>query len=46
MIGTEAIQFDEDTLLLEPCKEVAVFTFEFYVAEAAVAQHVTADANM
>jgi len=45
-IETQSIGFDENALLFEPGKKVSVFAFKFDVAEASVAQHLAADANM
>jgi len=43
-IDTQTVGFDEHTFLFQPCEEVIFHAVEFDAAEAAVAEHIAANA--
>ena len=45
-LDTQAVGFNKDPFLFQPGEEVVVSAFEFYIAEAAVAEHVASDAHV
>jgi len=46
MISPQTVGFYEDEFLLDPCKQLVFRAVELDTAEAVVAEHVAADANM